>query len=367
MDIKLDGTLIGKFVGALENSYSPERFDQMLLTRLSLRRTSYTLANDLRTRFFDVIQAAGREGWTAKVIAGALDANPGNAELRSFARELGLDPVPAEQATSLQKVVTEQSVFHQAEPFLAALDARIAWVCQVVIPGGGGTGILVAPNMVLTNHHVIARALDNTVSASQIVCVFDFKQLKDGRQISPGRRVTLAPKWHVASRPHSVEDTTPHGGPPAPEDLDYAVIRLADPVGDQPVGPTGMADPGAGPRKWLTLSSTAPIVAEHAPIIVLQHPQFAGRPVQEPVQIALGTVLHSPFPDLRLRHDARTLSGSSGSPCFNANLEMIALHHAGEAVSERERPKWNQAIPVRNIVSDLTTRNIERQFWDQSA
>jgi hypothetical protein len=359
MELRLEGPLVGRYLKAMESAYSPERFDQMMLVHLSRQRTSYSLGPDLITRFSDVLQAANREGWTANLVAASLDANPGNPNLQRFARDLGLDPVPAAQTDNLQKAITAQSAFLDAELYLAALAARVAWVCRLVVPRGGGTGVLVGPDLVLTNHHVIAQVLAGELAATQVGCLFDYKKLRDGRQISPGRRVDLTVNWHVASRPHSAEDTKREGGRPSPEALDYALIRLAAPVGEEPMGPMGAADVAGQSRGWLRLSAIDPQLADSSPLLVLQHPLMPGQLQQEPVQIAVGSVLPSPFPELRVRHNARTLGGSSGSPCFNANLEMVALHHAGDPVNAWERPEWNQAIPVHRIVADLGGRGIK--------
>jgi hypothetical protein len=358
------GSLALKFVNALEKSYSPERFDQMLFTRLSIQRTSITLANDMPTRFYDVLIDANHRGWTAKYVTAALEANPGSAPLRAFAVELGLNPIAANDATNLQKVVADESVFHDAEPFLAALGSRISWVCQVVVPGGGGTGVLIAPNLVLTNHHVVASVLEKKIAPGKVACIFDFKQLKGGQQLSPGRQVQLDPDWIVAWRPHSPEDTVRDGGRPAPEQLDYAILRLAVKVGEEPVGETGASDIAAAPRGWLRLPSDDRPLEKNNPLFVLQHPLLPGRLTQEPVQLSLGVVLESPFSALRLRHNARTMGGSSGSPCFNANLEFVALHHAGDPVVPWERAVWNQAIPVQNIVADLIAQGIDPKLWE---
>jgi hypothetical protein len=363
-DFRLQGPLAGKFFKALENSYTPERFDQMLFTRASVVRTNYSLANDMPARFYDVLIHANLEGWADKYVTAAIEGNPGSSSLRAFADELGLNPVPDTEAPRLQKVVAEHSVLHDAEPFRTLLGSLISWVCQVTVPGGGGTGLLVGPDLVLTNHHVVSSLLTKEVAPERVSCLFDFKMLNDGRQLSPGRRVALHSEWHVASRPHSPTDTVRNSsGEPTPEELDYALLRLAAKVGEEPVGAAGFADLTAAPRRWLTLSAELPGIETNSPLIVLQHPLLPGRATQAPVQLALGVVLESPFPQLRLRHNARTLSGSSGSPCFNANLELVALHHAGDPVSDWERAEWNQAIPSRRIAADLTARNLTPPSW----
>jgi hypothetical protein len=363
--IELTGQELGAYISALENAYAanPGRFDQMMLIHLNKHRTIYSLDTDLRQRFFQVVTSANMEGWTSDLIAASLDGNPGNPRLRAFVRKLGLTPVPAAEAQNLQKVVTEKSVFHDGVVFLDEFARRIDWICQIQIPGGGGTGALVAADLVLTNHHVIRPLLDNAALAPRVRCTFDFKKLSDGRQISSGRQVVLHADWHVASRPHSPEDTKRNGAEPAADALDYAVLRLAEPVGDQALGPKGADDPLSTRRAWLPVLSAPPAVAPPDPVFVLQHPLMPGRLTQEPVQLAIGSVLESPYPDRRMRHNARTLPGSSGSPCFSANLELVGLHHAGDPITGWERPAWNQAIPIERIVTDLAAKNIQ-QFWN---
>jgi hypothetical protein len=182
--------------------------------------------------------------------------------------------------------------------------------------------------------------------------------------LSPGRRVSLHADWHVASRAHSPEDEVSNGGEPAPEHLDYAVIRLSAKVGKEPVGARGAADNTATPRGWLSLPAEQSSFQVNSPVIVLQHPLLPGLLKQQPVQLSLGVMLDSPYPRLRLRHNARTLQGSSGSPCFDAGLEFVALHHAGDPVYDWERPAWNQAIPIQNIGTDLAARGIVLEPWE---
>jgi trypsin-like peptidase/effector-associated domain 1 (EAD1)-containing protein len=364
--IQLTGMTLAAYIRALEAAYAgnPPRFDQMMLVHLMKQRTVYSVARDLRTIFFDVVQGANDEGWTPDLIAASLDANPSNPQLRAFVRTLGLNPIPASEEANLQRVVTPRSSFQDPEIFRGEFGKRVDWICQFRVPGGGGTGILVANDLVLTNHHVVKPLLADAALVPRARCVFDFKLLNDGRQISSGREVALHASWHVASRPHSPEDTRRNGGEPAADALDYAVVKLAEPVGDQARGPQGASDPASPVRGWGTLATAAPIVAVNDPVIILQHPLLQGRRVQEPVQMAIGVVLQSPFPDRRLRHNARTLSGSSGSPCFNSDLEMVALHHAGDPATGWEQPAWNQAIPIGGIVADLAARNVTPAFWN---
>ena len=81
------------------------------------------------------------------------------------------------------------------------------------------------------------------------------------------------------------------------------------------------------------------------------------------MQLATGKVLAAANV-LRLRHDARSLGGSSGSPCFDSTLEVMALHHAGDPLHSELCGDFNQGIPMGRIVADLKARGVA-PFWEQ--
>jgi hypothetical protein len=116
-------------------------------------------------------------------------------------------------------------------------------------------------------------------------------------------------------------------------------------------------------RGHIRLSASAQPLQDGDPVIVLQHPQPPGMGAQMPIQLSIGTTQPSPYADRRVRHNARSHPGSSGSPLFSADLTMVALHHASDPVSQWEPAVWNQAIPVRAILADLAGVGVAK-FWD---
>ena len=58
---------------------------------------------------------------------------------------------------------------------------------------------------------------------------------------------------------------------------------------------------------------------------------------------------------LRLRYRNNTEPGSSGSPVFNFDWQLVALHHAGAAGVEPVA--YNQGIPIAPIKAWLAKEN----------
>jgi hypothetical protein len=169
--------------------------------------------------------------------------------------------------------------------------------------------------------------------------------------------------WVVAERPHGKSDEMGSGEPMANE-LDYAVLRLAKKAGQGVVGRgnaagsgVGPADPDAAKRGWIKISPPLPAAA-HLNLLVLQHPD------RKPMQLAIGEIEEVMGTGIRVRHDASTLPGSSGSPCFNPDLDVVALHHAGDPLYDVFHGRYNQAIPMAPIIADLQARGVE-PFWEQ--
>lgn len=104
---------------------------------------------------------------------------------------------------------------------------------------------------------------------------------------------------------------------------------------------------------------------------VYQHPQDLPSRRLQPMKLSNGVVKGWVGKGIRLRHDARTLPGSSGSLCCDSELRVIALHHAGDPQDWPDyRGSYNQAIPIERIVADLIVQSAQVKsdipaFWDR--
>jgi len=103
----------------------------------------------------------------------------------------------------------------------------------------------------------------------------------------------------------------------------------------------------------------APDLAPVTPVIIAQHPD--GQPVKltldtDAINRERGFWLN-PL-GTRVRYATNTEGGSSGSPCFDFNWRLIALHHYGDPKNSgtnlRRFGDYNQDVPIGMIRDRLT-------------
>ena len=296
-------------------------------------------------RLYELINQARMNDWLIDLVAAARERRPRNAAIGRIAEDLGLTVtgprVDNPTGQTLEELIQANARFINPAIFYERLPSLEGQVCWINIPGGGGTGFLVGPDLVLTNQHVINRVAEGQARWEDVRCRFDYRQPLDGSVLGEKKltEVGLAPQWLVDSRPPSPYDWNPALGDAEPEETDSALIRLANRVGDLPVGGAS-ADPKAEPRKWIVVDAEPPTLTTGNQVFLLQHPKG------EPLQLAIGTVIEFNSAGTRVRYNANSKDGSSGSPCFDADLKLVALHHARDPANP---PAWNEAIPFSSI------------------
>lgn len=188
-------------------------------------------------------------------------------------------------------------------------------VCRVLTPMGLGTGFLIAPNLLMTNNHVIS---DPEV-ARQSQAEFNYQQ-GITEQYLPTYRYRLNPAvFHTSSLGK----------------LDYTILGLEPTAGLPPLESWGHLD----------LNPFAdPIPSEH--VVIIQHPNGGLK------QIALTAnqvvQLNEPY----LLYTTDTMPGSSGAPVFNDLWQVIAIHHAGIDPKDKIRRFTNEGILMSAIKTD---------------
>src|ERR671923_71987 len=178
---------------------------------------------------------------------------------------------------------------------------------------GYGTGSLVSPALLLTNHHV----LPDANSARSSVIEFNYQDGLDGRPLEP-RLFPLDPDRFFL----------------ADEERDCALVAVR-----------------ATPDELAPFGFNRLIEAEGKAIIgefvtIVQHPRG------EKKQIALRENKIVDIPSDFLHYTADTEPGSSGSIVFNDEWETVALHHASVPAPEHEELGGfvNEGIRISRVV-----------------
>ena len=235
---------------ALERAFpDPAKLNQMLTARLDQALNAIAPPYPLSDATFEVVTFYKAKGHLLRLMAAARASQPDNAQLALVAEKFKL-ATQTQSQPQLEKIVKKTSVPFDVAIWRERLAKRESCVCRIELPTNNGmaygTGFLVGADLVLTNHHVMAPAIAHRdgkftpgglqADPKKVIVRFDYKAL-EGKPLNPGVEVALAEEWHVDSSPHSIADTQakPKKDTPTTDELDYALIRLAESVGSEAI------------------------------------------------------------------------------------------------------------------------------------
>jgi endonuclease G len=177
---------------------------------------------------------------------------------------------------------------------------------------GFGTGSLVSPSLLLTNHHVLPRAEVAEGSAIE----FRFEDGIDGRALDPASFELDPGRFFLAD-----------------DDLDFALVAVQ-------ASPEKLSEFGFN---RLTEDAGERIVG--AFVTIVQHPRGKKK------QVALRENRIVDVLDSFLHYEADTEPGSSGSPVFDDRWRVVCLHHASVRAPDRTELGGfvNEGIRVRSL------------------
>ncbi len=314
---------------ALLDAYqSHGELNRMVYEGLDFPLANITGANsNLSDMAGSLITKMSEDGHLAKLIAVARQEKPGNLKLRSAEQHFSLtfDPFSdvvfgdalnaSERDAGIEAIVVKASGFENIDDFQHRLGKMESSVCSISygVPGGGkayGTGFLVGRDLVMTNYHVVCKAHKPlTLDGNQIKITFDYRN----NQIKQTQSSLVRANWLVDYEPRKFDDGRPG--------LDYALLRLGDALGTQPLGLTTKAEV----RGWLPVISQNCALKE--PIMILQHPFDKLKGIPSPMKLTIGFI--QDVTEMELKHTASTLKGSSGAPVVNTKCELLGIHTSG--------------------------------------
>lgn len=171
---------------------------------------------------------------------------------------------------------------------------------------GVGTGFLISSRLLMTNNHVI----ENAKIAALCRVEFDYVRRFD-KGFGPTQLFRLLPgEFFLTSVTR--DDLN----------LDYTIVAV------EPVNSQGEELAGRG---------SIPLVSNLADLTVLEWANIIQHPGGDPQQVALRDNKVVKSLDNFIHYEADTQPGSSGSPVFNDQWQLVALHHSG--VPDEVRPR----------------------------
>ena len=160
-------------------------------------------------------------------------------------------------------------------------------------PLGYGTGSLVGPRLLLTNHHVLNAPEQATASTVE----FNVQEGPDGKPLTPE-------VFELAPQDFFVTDAV----------LDFTLVAV------------GQRGSGGADLEAFGWNRARP---DDDPILIEEYVNIVQHPGGQPKQLALrDNQVVDLLPDF-LHYRADTQPGSSGAPVFNDQWEVVGLHHSG--------------------------------------
>lgn len=211
-----------------------------------------------------------------------------------------------QEALILEKV-SEEADFLPVS-FLSKGTNRSRSVCRIRTPRSLGTGFLITSSLIMTNNHVIK----NTDVAQESVAEFQFE----------GEETPIV----VAIKPERFFRTDAR--------LDYTIVAV------ESTGLDGIAP--------IRLTQNPALATRHERVNIIQHPR--GRKKEVALHDNKVTRVRAEV----IKYSTDTEPGSSGSPVFNNNWDLVALHHAG--VNNDDGTATNEGIRISAIVDHILGR-----------
>lgn len=230
--------------------------------------------------------------------------------------------IDARDGMALERLIGESDLFPISYFDTALLVSKS--VCKIEVHDqigrvlGYGTGFLVSPSLLMTNHHVLAQADIARFSIAQ----FNY-QIDTHLMPLPVKSFRLDPDRFFL----------------ADERLDFAIVAIEPETNDG----ARISDFG-----FLRLIAGTGKALKGEYVSIIQHPMGA------PKAVAIRENRIIDCFEYYLHYETDTEPGSSGSPVFNDDWTVVALHHSGVPdPNDKDKYVANEGIRISSIMNFL--------------
>jgi len=314
----------------LADLYYTQDQARRLIEDAGLRPAYVNLEGDSITRWHNILREADRRNKVVAVVEVAKAEYPENKWLAAAAQgDLwvvgGADIANvAWQGNAggeqLEKIMGAKSTLMPIH-FLEIGLERARPVVKVRRSGGSGSGFLIAGNLLVTNHHV----LESVEMARMATILCNYQQTRDGLD--------------TETKSFRLDPDGPQGAFATSEEQDWTIVRVA----------------GNPTSEFGTLTLRRKHLAKDDHVNIIQHP--GGGPKQ--IAIYHNVVTYADEDVVQYLTD--TLPGSSGSPVFDDQWDVVALHHSGGWLREPGMKMTyyrNEGIAIGRVLDGLEASDL---------
>ena len=293
---------------------------------VGLATSQIAFDNKAINNWFAIVQRAKQETKADALVAFALDENPGDEALLQAKQHAPPPPVEGPATTKwsgapgqLEKILGDKSTLVP----ISYLELGVIRAKSVVrikrADGSSGTGFMTAGGILITNNHVLPD------DASMVGAVVQFNYQR-----------TVA-SLDAPFEEFSIDTAVPLR---TSKDNDWSAVRIK---GDA--------------SKWGELDMKPMTVKVGDHVNIIQHPGGAQK------QISFVANVVAFVGGGRVQYLTDTLPGSSGSPVFDTDWNLIALHHSGGWLTEpnattKSTYYRNEGIAIDTIIQDLAAKPV---------
>jgi V8-like Glu-specific endopeptidase len=310
---------------ALARKYPTDHEARQFVANIKLNSIRLTFHNRADLTWFSILEEAQKQGdrWVRAVVDHALEEYPDDEILQRLrdgvavryaaAPDIAKLPWRSRGGQALEKIFGQQSSLVPVS-FLEVGMRRARAVARIRVADGAlGTGFLIPGDLVVTNHHVFR---DRNAAVGATVH-FNYQKTVEGGNAEVEELPLDPDAFFVTS---AADDCT--------------IVKVAD-------------EPCA---RWGAIELQPAQVQVNDRVNIIQHPGGD----QKQLSFFHNLVLY--VGEGRVQYLTDTLPGSSGSPVFDKDWRLIALHHSGGWIPEpgsKDRSFRNEGILVDRVLDVL--------------